>query len=423
MEAKSASAAKVPVHLDEETRLHYIIGRQTVLFENGVKIDRASFEARIKAKRTIAQLIEEAKKYPENCGWDFRGALHTTELARMKEANKTPETPDIGKQVAKSPVRARLAEKKTFELGEIRFRAGSFFSAPYTDIIIMVLFVGLLCMAMSIYHTDMFLIETGKSPVVAIIGAVAMVTFSASAYTAARHVFQDHGIALLSRLFFSSFLVITGTATILFSVFSTVNVSYEQFRSVQKVATQAEIAVDPSVSTNAELLADKNKQLADADVEVAEYQKDRDSFLRTMNKPLPEGLDSQDPVYVMAVNEKVAASRNYSRSQVKLEQARAARDKLYADKDALEKGHLSAVDTASHPETTAYRMVSAKFGIVERDIEFIVYTVPAVFFDIVAPFAIAIVLLLKDRRKGIEKLSFFDRLGRSLQEKLLGRIK
>jgi len=276
--------------------------------------------------------------------------------------------------------------------------------------------------AMSIYHTDMFLIESGKSRLMSIIAAVAMVTFSATAYTAARHVAQDHGIGLFMRVFFSLFLVVCGTSTILFSVFSTINVSYEQFDARQKETTSTVLATDITVSSSNARLDDKQKQLTNADIEVADYTRDVANFYALMSKPVPTSAIEGDPAVQIAMNEKVAASRNYSRSQTKLEQARAKRDKLYADKEALATMKESAVTTAVALQKSAYSMVATKLGATEETIKFIVYVIPAVFFDIIAPFAIAIVLLLKDRRKGVEKISALDKITEAVLGRLTRRI-
>ena len=193
-------------------------------------------------------------------------------------------------------------------------------------------------------------------------------------------------------------------------MFATINVSSEQFRSKQKIVTQAEIQADSKVSLSSALVADKEKQIADANAVVSEYQTQVRSFFTTMNKPLPEGLAEDDPQYKIAVNEKIAASRNYARSQVLLEQARAARTKLYDDKEVQSKAQEQATSTAAHPTGTTYEFIASKLGLTVTSLEVIVYIIPAVFFDIISPFAIAVVLLLKDRQKGVKKLSFLDKI-------------
>ncbi len=471
----------VQVYFDDDTEQHYVKGPHTVLFENGVKVARPDFDDRVANKRTVGQLIAEAAKNPDNCGWDYKAAIKTTGLHRAPNAPIHPSM-EKGVQGRRAPARL-VAEKKpevvqaapeavgylepppeAAEIGYVspeetstasseqpeteptpssteaapallealpvpqdrpkafRARMKAFFSAPHTDIIIAILFVGILCVIMSIYHTDMFLIESGKSRLVSIIAAVAMVTFSATAYTAARHVAQDHGIGLFLRVFFSLFLVVCGTSTILFSVFSTINVSYEQFNAKQKEATQVVLATDVAVTSNSTRLDDKQKQLVNADAEVADYTRDVANFYALMSKPVPTSAVEGDPAVQIAMNEKVAASRNYSRAQVKLEQARAKRDKLYAEKDALSASHEAAITTAVNTQTSAYSMVASKLKVAEESIKFIVYVIPAVFFDVIAPFAIAIVLLLKDRRKGIEKISFMDKVSEAVLSKLMRRI-
>ena len=452
-EMKSTGAQlMVPIKLDEETNLHYIVGKTTVLFQNGIKLDRKAFENRVANHKTVAMLLEEAKRTPESCNWDFKKAVQTTELVRLRAAKSTIVDPGIKNQIRAEVRKAvNLQEKLTVpspapklernvkfvapKAAEVRAtppdrppevpktalgRAKGFFSAPYTDIIIMILFVGALCLSMSVYHTDMFLLETGKTPLVAIIGAVAMVTFSASSYTAARHVFQDHGIGFLMRIFFAGFLVIAGTATIAFSVFSTVHVSSEQFKAKQQTVTQVSIAADTKVVASAVLLDDKAQQITDANDQVKRYQAQVDTFFAAMTRPLPTSLVEDDPALKQAIYDRAVATRNYNSTRPLLEQAVTARTKLYDAKAAQSTAHENAIETAAHPAETTYQMVASKLGLSVPDLELVVYTVPAVFFDIIAPFAIAVVLLLKDRQKGIKKLSFMDRLIEAAQNKLLG---
>jgi hypothetical protein len=256
----------------------------------------------------------------------------------------------------------------------------------------------------------MFLVESGKGPVVAFIAAISMVTFSATAYTAARHVAQDKGIGALSRLFFSTFLVVCGTGTILFSVFSTVNVSYEQFKAKKTEVAQAAVAADTSVNTSSVLLASKEKQLVDKDAEIAGYQNDVNRFYPAMTAELPVSDIPDDPVVKAAATAKALATRNYNRAVAALAAARADKKALYDAQEKLLNDKDAKTVKVENSQESAYTMVAAKLGVSEPDVRLVVYVIPAVFFDVIAPFAIAIVLLLKDRLNGAVKIGFMDRM-------------
>jgi succinate dehydrogenase hydrophobic anchor subunit len=399
----------VPIHFDEETDLHYIKGIRYVLFENGVKINRTDFDNRFASKQALTSLIKEAEKKPENCGWDYDTAISTQNLQRVKGTKKM----DIAVPIS-LPEPTVKTEEKTQDLKEtIREKVSavkSFFSAPYTDVIVMMLVVGILCVSMSIYHTNQFLLDSGKHPIVAITAAVAMVIFSASAYTAARNISQDKGIGILSRLLFSSFLVVCGTFVILYSVFSTVNVSYDQYKLRESVKVAAVVKQDVSVDTSNTKLTMKDQAIKTVEDEITGYLNDSNLFYLARSKDLPNEKPSDDPAaqtainrrMQIAVNERSIASRDYDRTQKLLTAARQRRQQLIDDRMSILDTKSAAITKAESGVLDAYDMVASKLGIAEETLRFIIYAIPATFFDIVAPFALAIVLLLKDRRNGKE---------------------
>jgi hypothetical protein len=254
------------------------------------------------------------------------------------------------------------------------------------------------------------------------VGAIAMVTFSATAYTAARHVAQDHGIGFFLRVFFTLFLVVCGTGTIVFSVYSTLNVSYEQFSAKQKSSVAATLSTDATVAVGTARLDDKSRQIANLDAEITGYETASAQFFSDMNKPIPISDDPEDAVVLARTHDRAVALRNYTRVQAQLVTARDKRDKMYSEKDALRQNDDIIKKNTIAGQASAYSMVAAKLGISEDDMRFGIFAIPAVFFDIIAPFAMAIVMLLVDRRKGIEKISFIDRVTDKITNKLLRRL-
>jgi hypothetical protein len=69
---------------------------------------------------------------------------------------------------------------------------------------------------------------------------------------------------------------------------------------------------------------------------------------------------------------------------------------------------------------TADSSLATKLGTTETNIQFVVYLIPSVFFDVIAPFAVAIVLLLRDRRKGEVRESLIDSIMDMVRAKLRG---
>lgn len=296
-------------------------------------------------------------------------------------------------------------------------RLRAFFSVPYNDVILMIATVGVLCAAMSVYHTFMFLVNAGKSDVVAAITAVAMVTFSATAYTVARRLLQDSGIGFIQRTFFALFLIVMGTGTIGFCAFSTINVSYSQLASRQVAATEAVVGRDVGVAGQKETLADLQAQLDSAIADVATYSTRANQLYEATIRPLPTAESPDDPALRQARVERDAATRAYNAATKALEAAKAKRDSLYAKKAAARDAHTEAVTTAAASDVSSYAAVAKRLGTTEDTFKFIIDVIPAVFFDVVAPFAIAVAMLLKDRRNGLTKTSAVSRLIASLTSK------
>ena len=414
-------ASTVPQHYDEEAGLHYIKGTRNILFENGVIIPRKDYDDRARSGKSLSSLIIEAMQQPKNCGWDYKNAVETTYLERMKGDKKMDIAPAIPEQPVvpavevvrapdPAPVEVKTPEPKVPDVVESATRArnkiAEFLSKPYTDIIIMLAVVGTLCVSMSIYHTNKFLLDSGKDPWVAMVAAVAMVIFSASAFTAARHVFADKGINIISRLVFSSFLIVFGVFVIMYSVFSTTSVSYDQYREKRSLVVQSAVKEDTGVKLNDERVTAKDSAIAAAQAEVSRYELDSVGFYTAMMKDVPQLSSSEDAAAVeasrraqqIALNARSLATKNYDKVQEQLATARERLNKLQEERYALIDAKSAAIDTVVSSQSTAYKLVSSKLGISEETLQFIIYVIPAAFFDVVAPFAVAIMLLLKDRR-------------------------
>ena len=419
----------VPVFLDEETDLHYIRGNNCVLFENGVKVDRLAFDTRHTSKRTVTDLITESRKSPTNCDWDFKHAIKTQKLIRTSGGKKMPTEPKVqvsGKPVSEAEKIRQVAAPAADTIKKLMAGVGSAvksiklptklpetkrsLSAPYTDVIVMLVVVATMCVVMSIYHTRLFLIDSGKMPWVATTASISMVIFSSSAYTAARHVWGDKAIALIPRAVFSLFLVVTGTAVIFYSVFSTTNVSFDQYRSKHSETVKAAVTDSTKVTINDDKIKNKDKEISDIEAKIFRYESESNKFYADMTKPLPTISTSEDPVqqevsrkqYQAASTERSAATRGYNRLQPLIDEAYKEKAKALEARNALLTEREVAITSAESSVSTAYTMVAKYLRLSEDTLRFIVYVIPAAFFDIVAPFAVAIVLLLKDRRKELE---------------------
>jgi len=127
--------------------------------------------------------------------------------------------------------------------------------------------------------------------------------------------------------------------------------------------------------------------------DIDSYRKDSDVWQATMSQnSTPDENGKFSTVYSVA-------SRNYTLAQTNLKAAIAKRDALYNAKTVQIEKKDTVVETAKAGRETVYTLMSSKIGIKESTIRFIVYTIPATFFDVVSPLALSIVLLLRDEQK------------------------
>ena len=408
------------VYTDTDTGLRYIKGTENVLFDNGVKVRRADFDSRVVNRKTVAALVEEAAKRSENRGWDFNLALETRDLRRAKESaaiitssNSAPPVqtaPRVVKAQSAKPATAEPPVARLHELARdvVTAKARSFFQAPHTDVMLILVVVALLCFTMSVYHTYNFLVLSGKTHVVAFAASLAMALYSSSAFTAARHVSSDRGIGTISRFFFSLFLVLTGCFVIVFSVFSTTNVSYDQYEARQKEKVEAIIEDSDELSVQDERIAEITQRIDEADAEIAKYSAQADQMYLVMNKPVPEvSIDEDTEARAVAnknrqrvLDERYIARRDHASIEAKIASAKDKREPLIEKLDATRNEKIEGTETVVASRKDAYDLVSSKIGMSKDTLSFVVYVIPSAFFDVVAPFAFAIVLMLNDRRSG-----------------------
>ncbi len=410
------------IHLDAETGLHYIKGTSYVLFENGVRVGRSDFDNRIQNGKTAKDIVSDASSISSECDWDYEAALKTRNLVKkvgVKETTRMPrKSPPVRHEgrkevIPESPVRQEeqtVPPAATPRVVTAQEKVRGFLKMPHADIVIIMVVVAALCLTMSIYHTYNFLVSAGKSVPVSFIAAFAMALYSSSAFTAARHVYQDKGIGFITRVLFSVFLVATGTFVIVFSVFSTTNVSYDQYEQRRKEGIAEAVQTNTVVVERNEQLEEKEAEIAEVDREIAIYERDSERFYAVMSKELPVVPVTENDQERIAAEKRLAAvnaerytaRRDYNRVQSLLVTARQTRKDLIKQKEKIREDRIVSTEAAKDARKDAYDLVAGRIGVSRDTLSFVVYVIPAAFFDVVAPFAFAIVLLLKDRMQGKE---------------------
>jgi len=353
---------KPTIYTHEDSRLRYLLGAKQVLFENGVAIERVKFDQLKGIPGSVLDWLAVTQNlHPEACGYDWPFACTTGHLRRKKAGNliASPKTERRRKKQA-----AAIQEEQKKETAR-RY----IFSSAFLVLVVMAV-VGVGSAVMSAYHTTAFLIQGGKPAWTAVITGVMLIFFSGTAFTAARYFLQEKG---LQRGFGFLFLI-AGFTVIAYSVFSTVTVNFNQFKWVDD--TKASVVVGDS-----ELLA-AHEKLLNANQEA----------LDDTGKEL-ERLESESGYW------RNQSWRRYDEIQARIDVLQEARRELRGHRIYLEASRPELVTQAAQSRETVYSFLARLLGLPEDTARFFVYVIPACLYDILAPFALSVVLLLVDRRR------------------------
>jgi phage-related protein len=224
------------------------------------------------------------------------------------------------------------------------------------------LFVAIGSACMSIYHASAFLIQGGKPFIIASMTALLLVHFASTGFTAARYFSEQKGLA---KIFSIPFILIT-SILICYIAFSTTSVSYEQFRDEEagKTATvQKQIG-------SLELYSEVQKSITEAE-----------KYIRSLEKLNTENITKQ----AFARHQKMLSSER--------DKLQRLREKSF---ELKEKSGGGSIADKKQSITSVYEFLTEIFGINSRILRFIIYVIPAVFYDIVAPFGFTVVFFLAD---------------------------
>jgi hypothetical protein len=356
--------------------LSYLCGKDKVLFENGVYIPRKDFDAIKDTPKAVQDRLEKnLASEPQYCGFDWVYACSTGNLRRKKGAAS----------LVVNPRTERRRERQAQEIGEIvaeeqkkiALRRHVFSSAFLVTIVMSI--VGIGSAIMSAYHTTVFLHEGGKPAWAALMTGTMLILFSGTAFTAARYFFKEGG----AMVFIGGLFIAAGFAVVLYSMFSTLTVNYDQFKWRDDQGKAAAVVDSEALAAHQKLLEQNREELDDISLEISRLE-DEVGYWR--DKSWARYDDAR--VAIAAVREK--------------------RETLRADRRNLEAGTPALVETASASRETIYNFLARLLGLPEDVARFFVYAVPAVLYDILAPFALTVVLLLADNwRKREDSVSTY----------------
>jgi hypothetical protein len=354
--------------------LRYLCGKDKVLFENGVYISRKDFDAIKGTPSVVKETVDRiAVSEPQYCGFDWAYACTTGNLRRKKrtanlEANS--KTEKRRERMAQQVNEASVEEQKKAAVRQYVF------SSAFLVMIVMAI-VGLGSAVMSAYHTSTFLYESGKPAWASVITGTMLILFSGTAFTAARYFFQEKGTLCV----FGWFFVVAGLAVIVYSMFSTLTVNFNQFKWREDERTAVTVADSEALSTHNRIIEEYRSALDKTDREITRLEGEAD-YWRTQSW------------------------QRYDRLNEQLTAASERQGMLRAEMVRLETERPALMEQAAVSRDTIYSFLARLLKLPEDTARFFIYVVPACLYDILAPFALSVVLLLIDRsKKQVEEVS------------------
>lgn len=256
--------------------------------------------------------------------------------------------------------------------------------------LVVIVVVGLGSMVMSAYHIITHMFSGGRPEWVSQITGVIMTLFSAIGFTAARHFWMEK---TWSKRMIAALFAVFNVVVIAFAMYSTMTVNYDQFQT----GTENKIVVKVEQSAEVKAVAAKESfatsELARLDAEIAAKTKEAANWKYLWQIEVNKGdkgnpdLKYQYAVNLKRANDKIAADQDERKPYA------TAKLNIGADAAAAEDKAVKAVN-----DTTIFGMLANLFGLKADLVKFIVYVIPAIFYDLMCPFALTVGMMLYDER-------------------------
>ncbi len=331
----------------------YIEGKNKIIMESGLLLTPSEFaQSTMMSKEEAGALMQELSEREDRYRFDYKYALTTGILRHFqRKAENVP---------AKKPEPVVKLQKPKVQK-----------KASVVMIILLVMSItGIMSACMSAYHSTKTLQLFGRPLFVGIITGTVMVLFSSTAFTAARWFWQEKGFV---RGFSVVFLLL-GVMVITYSMLSTLTVNYTSW---SKVETEEKL----ETVENSEELASYNRQVElkteELDELVAEQArlKEEAEWWKNRSWKRYDELMSQ-----------------ISENSTSVKQARSELNSLIASKPQV-------AGRVTEQKEDVFTFLSGFIKIQPKTLRLFMQAVPAMFFDIIAPFALSCAVYLAEKRK------------------------
>jgi cation transport ATPase len=350
-----------------ENGLKYLCGKDKVLFSNGVALSRGRFDQLEKTPGAVTSCLEDClKNEPAACGYDWPYACSVGVLRRKKG------TADLVANIRTERRREKQAAiVHEIKAGEQKKEAARerIFSSVFLVTVVMFI-VGIGSAVMSAYHTSVFLIYGGKPVWTSVLTGTMLILFSGTAFTAARYFFREGGAAMLFGVLFLA----AGLAVIAYSMFSTLTVNFDQFQWKDNERAAVSVAGSEALAAHRVQISVLEEEISNVSDEITRLRGEAEYW---RSKSWAKYDD---------------AAQQLTRLTEYQHTLQGKRMELISETPRL-------VEVEAVSQETIYSFLAGLFQVEEDVMRFFVYVLPACLYDILAPFALSVVLLLTDKNR------------------------
>lgn len=355
----------IPEKVHPVTGEKYIEGKNKIIMESGVVLTPAEFSATtMMPKEEVGALMQEIAGREDRYRFDYQYA-HTTGVLR-----RFPRKPKLPVKTAPAVEVETVPAEKPEPVEKLQKEPVQKAASVVTVILVVMCFVGIMSACMSAYHSTKTLQIFGRPLPVGIITGTVMVMFSSTAFTAARWFWKEKGFVR----FFAVVFLLLGVMVIAYSMLSTLTVNYTSWSKVEE-AEKSEVAENSEELKAYETqIGLKQAELDELVNEQARLEKEAEWWKnRSWNRY--DELSSQ-----IAENRKAVS------------QARSELTSLIASKPQVS-------SKVVEEKEDVFTFLAGFIKVQPKTLRLFMQAVPAMFFDIIAPFALSCAIYLAEKRK------------------------
>lgn len=332
--------------------INYIAGQKNIIFENGIICTPAEFAAtEMMSKEEAEAVMQELSEREDRYKFDYQYAK-TTGVLRHFQRKAPAETAEIVEELQKTKLKQRKSR-----------------ISPASIILLVMSVVGIMSAVMSAYHTTIANQIFGRPIVIGLVTGTVMVLFSATAFTAARWFWAEKGIARLFSVLFASL----GIMVIAYSMLSTLIVNYGAWSKT-----------DTEEKTEA---AENSQELSAFDTRVGLKQDELDALIKTEEELTAEADFWRNRSW----NRYDGLQQQLTDVRKKITDARAELSSLISERPQI-------ASKAGEEKEDVFTFLSTFIKVSARTLRLFMQAVPAMFFDIIAPFALSCAIYLAEKR-------------------------